>query len=202
MKIADIIKTFVSGDWGNEIESQESPCKVSCIRGADIELVAQFEFHNIPIRYISKKSLEGKALQEGDIVIEKSGGSPTQSTGRVVYISQQLIDSVTWVVCSNFCMAFRVKPEWNAKYVYYYLQYIYNQGAFYNFEGKTSGIKNLQLETAFKSIPIAKISLTTQNRIVSILSNIDQKIALNRAINHNLPKLDRSSRGGEVGRAA
>lgn len=82
-----------------------------------------------------------KCLQVGDIIIEKSGGSPTQSTGRVSLVSQELLDHAGAVICSNFCTAFRVKKGWNPLYVYYYLQFIYNLGAFFNFEGKTSGIK-------------------------------------------------------------
>lgn len=41
-----------------------------------------------------------------------------------------------------------------------------------------------------------------QNKLVSILALIDRKIELNRAINQNLPTLDRSSEAVEVRRAA
>ena len=123
----------------------------------------------------------------GDIVVEKSGGSPTQSTGRVAYISQELIDSVGPIVCSNFCIAFRVKKPWNPIYVFYYLQYIYNKGVFFNFEGKTSGLKNLQLEAAYGAIPIEDIDRSRQDSVVSILDNIHRKITNNRQINRNLP---------------
>jgi type I restriction enzyme S subunit len=131
-------------------------------------------------------------LKEGDLVIEKSGGSPTQSTGRVVYISKDLIENIGSIVCSNFCTAIRVKPEWNPLYVYYYWQNIYNRGVFFNFEGKTSGIKNLQLDNALSSIEIEYLPLEKQNKIVVILSAIDSKIAINRQINDNLPIFVRS----------
>ena len=41
-------------------------------------------------------------------------------------------------------------------------------------------------------------SLPEQKKIGQLLFDIDRKIALNRAINHNLATLDRSSKGGEV----
>ena len=184
--ICDIIEEYISGDWGNDMPSEDASCMVSCIRGADIVPIENSEFSAIPIRYISSKSLKTRSLQEGDIVIEKSGGSPTQSTGRVVYISKELIEDKGDIVCSNFCAAFRIKADWDSKYIYYYLKHIYNAGVFFNFEGKTSGLKNLIMDTAFKSITIEKIAIEQQNSIATILSTLDSKIASNRAINHYL----------------
>ena len=186
MKLVEVIDSFVSGDWGNEEYSNESPNAVFCVRGADIVSISNHSFNNIPQRYISDRAIETKLLKEGDLVIEKSGGSPTQSTGRVVYISKDLIENAGSVVCSNFCTAIRVKPEWNPLYVYYYWQNIYNRGVFFNFEGKTSGIKNLQMDNALSAIEIEYLSLDKQNEIVAALSAIDSKIAINRQINDNL----------------
>ena len=186
MKIKDIIDQFIAGDWGEETCSNEMPCAVTCVRGADIIPISEYNFSTIPIRYISQQSYSKKCLQVGDIIIEKSGGSPTQSTGRVSFVSQELLDSVGPVVCSNFCTAFRVKKGWNSLYVYYYFQFIYNLGLFFNFEGKTSGLKNLQLDAAFAAIPIDDVSESTQNKIVAVLQGLEKKITINRRINQNL----------------
>ena len=202
MKLADIIELFIPGDWGNEDYSSETPNNVYCIRGADIVPVSNHNFSNIPKRYVSNRTFETKLLQVGDLVIEKSGGSPTQSTGRIVYISKDLIEKADSVVCSNFCTAIRVKSEWNPLYVYYYWQNIYNRGVFFNFEGKTSGIKNLQIDNALSAIEIECLPLDEQNKIANILSKIDSKIAINRQINDNLPTPDHSLEVAEVRRVA
>ena len=194
MKLAEIIDTFISGEWGNEIPSEDMPNAVFCVRGADIIPISNNEYVNIPQRFISYKALKIKKLQAGDLVIEKSGGSPQQSTGRIIYISNKLIQAKNNIVCSNFCTAIRVKSSWNSKYIYYLWQNIYNSGVFFNYEGKTSGIKNLQLENALTSIEINNISIEKQNKIVKILSNIDKKISINQQINQNLPSLDHSSK--------
>mgnify|MGYP000769749392 FL=1 len=186
MKLIDIIEVFIAGDWGEETYSKETPCAVTCVRGADIIPISEYDFSAIPVRYINQQAYAKKCLQVGDIIIEKSGGSPTQSTGRVSLVSQELLDHAGAVICSNFCTAFRVKKGWNPLYVYYYLQFIYNLGAFFNFEGKTSGIKNLQLDAAFAAIPIEDISESIQNNIVAILQGLERKIAINRQINQNL----------------
>ena len=186
MNLADIIDTFISGDWGEESPTQETPNAAYCVRGADIVPITNHSFTDIPQRYVCDRTKETKLLAAGDLVIEKSGGSPTQSTGRIVYVSEDLIKVKGNVVCSNFCTAFRVKAGWNPLYVYYYWQNVYNQGAFFNFEGKTSGIKNLQLDNALSAIDIEHLPLEKQNQIVASLASIDEKIKVNRQINDNL----------------
>ena len=186
MKLADIIDTFITGDWGEESPTQDTPNAAYCVRGADIVPITNHNFTDIPQRYVCDRTKETKLLAAGDLVIEKSGGSPTQSTGRIVYVSEDLIKAKGNVVCSNFCTAFRVKAGWNPLYVYYFWQNVYNHGAFFNFEGKTSGIKNLQLDNALSAIDIECLPLEKQNQIVSSLTSIDEKIKVNRQINDNL----------------
>ena len=64
-------------------------------------------------------------------------------------------------------------------------------GVFFNFEGKTSGLKNLQLDNALNSIEIPDFPKTMQDSIVETLSKIETKIALNREINRNLEAMAR-----------
>ena len=202
MRLIEAIETFISGDWGNESHTEDTPCEVFCVRGADIEPIKKQDYNHIPRRYISKRSYENKLLQVGDIIVEKSGGSPTQSTGRVCLITPELIEKLQSVDCSNFCAAFRVKKEWNAEYIYLYIQYFYNMGAFFNFEGKTSGIKNLQLEQAYQAIEIKPISIAVQKKLAKTIRTIDGKMAINRSINQNLPILGHSLKAVEVRRVA
>ena len=185
-KISDIIDSYISGDWGNDCKTDETPYPVYCVRGADIVPLSNSQFNDIPLRYISLRSLQTRCLREGDIIIEKSGGSPTQSTGRVVYVSKELLSVKKHIVCSNFCTAIRIKEDWNALYVFLYLQNVYNSGVFFNFEGKTSGLKNLMIDAAFKSIPMKEITMTEQSAIAASISTIDKKRSLNRQINDNL----------------
>ena len=186
MKLADIIDTFISGDWGEESPTLDTPNAAYCVRGADIVPITNHNFTGIPQRYVCDRTKETKLLAAGDLVIEKSGGSPTQSTGRIVYVPEDLIKAKGNVVCSNFCTAFRVKTGWNPLYAYYYWQNVYNHGTFFNFEGKTSGIKNLQLDNALSAIDIEYLPLEKQNQIVASLASIDEKIKVNRQINDNL----------------
>lgn len=186
MKLADIIEKYIPGDWGNEVPGDETPYEVSCIRGADIVPIENVDYSKIPYRHVSERSYNNRLLSVGDIIIEKSGGSPTQSTGRVSIVTEDLLSERPKIVCSNFCEAFRVKSDWNPWFVYYYFRYIYDQGVFFNFEGKTSGLKNLQMDNAFSSIEIEEIDRNIQDKIANAILNIDNKIAINHQINRKL----------------
>lgn len=191
MKLIDVIAQWIPGDWGNEQTSAEAPVAVHCIRSADIAPIYQYSFDTAVIRYISEKSLSKCQLSEGDIIVEKSGGTDTCSTGRVIFVTKEILEKNTPLVCSNFCSAFKVKDGWNAKYIYYYLQLIHKSGVFHNFEGKTSGIHNLLINAAYSSIDIPEISYTEQCRIVDVLSTIESEIALNHCINKQLEQTAR-----------
>lgn len=129
-KLSNIVESYVSGDWGNESYSDDTNLKVFCVRGADIIPILNSDFSKIPVRYISQKSYTNRVLKAGDIVIEKSGGSPTQSTGRAVIITEKLIQEKGAIVCSNFCVAIRIKQGWYSKYVFYLWQHLYNSNIF------------------------------------------------------------------------
>ncbi len=186
-KLSNIVESYVSGDWGNESYSDDTNLKVFCVRGADIIPILNSDFSKIPVRYISQKSYTNRVIKAGDIVIEKSGGSPTQSTGRAVIITEKLIQEKGAIVCSNFCVAIRIKQRWNPLYIFYLWQHLYNSNVFFNFEGKTSGIKNLQLDNALQAIEIIERPIAEQTQIASSIEMFDRKIALNREINRNLP---------------
>jgi hypothetical protein len=88
-------------------------------------------------------SVEKRRLITGDLAIEISGGSPTQSTGRPVLASSALLQSLGQpLVASNFCRIVKLKTPAHSKFVYCWLRRLYDAGEFYQFETGTTGIKN------------------------------------------------------------
>ena len=139
----ELIQSTLNGDWGKETPTGNNTEKVYCIRGADIPEVKAGNKGKMPTRYILPKNLTNKKLEAGDIVVEISGGSPTQSTGRCTAITQSLLDRYdSSMVCTNFCKAIKHKNGYSL-FVYYYLQYLYEKGVFFSYENGTTGIKNL-----------------------------------------------------------
>ena len=142
---SDLIESTLGGDWGKESPTGNNTELVYCIRGADIPEVKAGNKGKMPTRYILPKNYAAKRLLPGDIVVEISGGSPTQSTGRVAAISQSLLDRYDkGMVCTNFCRAIKPKSGYSM-FVYYYWQYLYDRNVFFSYENGTTGIKNLDL---------------------------------------------------------
>ena len=142
---SDLIESTLGGDWGKESPEGNSTEMVYCIRGADIPEVKAGNKGKMPTRYIPPKNYAAKQLLPGDIIVEISGGSPTQSTGRVAAISQSLLDRYDkGMVCTNFCRAIKPKSGYSM-FVYYYWQYLYDRNVFFSYENGTTGIKNLDL---------------------------------------------------------
>ena len=140
---SELIKTTLNGDWGKEAPTGNNTEKVYCIRGADIPEVKAGNKGKMPTRYILPKNFVKKQLTAGDIVVEISGGRPTQSTGRCTAITQSLLDRYdSGMVCTNFCKAIKPKEGYSL-FIYYYWQYLYGKGIFFSYENGTTGIKNL-----------------------------------------------------------
>ena len=151
---SELIQSTLNGDWGKEIPTGNSTEKVYCIRGADIPEVKTGNKGKMPTRYILPKNLANKKLEAGDIVVEISGGSPTQSTGRCTAITQSLLDRYdSSMVCTNFCKAIKPKNGYSL-FVYYYWQYLYEKGVFFSYENGTTGIKNLDFTGFIVTEPV------------------------------------------------
>lgn len=142
---SDIIDTMIAGDWGKDSPLGNNTEMVYCIRGADIPDVKNGNKGKMPTRFILPKNYVAKHLVAGDVVVEISGGSPIQSTGRIASISQSLLDRYDkGMVCTNFCKAMKPKSGYSM-FVYYYWQYLYDKNVFFLYENGTTGIKNLDI---------------------------------------------------------
>jgi type I restriction enzyme S subunit len=108
----------------------------------------------MPIRYILPKNYTIKQLTVGDIVIEISGGSPTQSTGRCALITQSLLERYDrGMVCTNFCRAVKPIAEYSP-FMYFYWKHLYARNVFFSYENGTTGIKNLDISGFLATEPI------------------------------------------------
>ena len=173
---SELIKSTLNGDWGKEAPTGNNTEKVYCIRGADIPEVKAGNKGKMPTRYILPKNYVAKQLTVGDIVVEISGGSPTQSTGRCTAITQSLLDRYdSGMVCTNFCKALKPKEGYSL-FIYYYWQYMYGKGVFFSYENGTTGIKNLDfsgfIETETILIPPVDKVIAFDNFCNSIFNQI------------------------------
>lgn len=170
-----LIHTVSNGDWGSEVNNEKC-IETYCIRGADIPNIELGKIGDTPLRYIKSVGDNQKNLNHGDIVIEASGGSSTQSTGRAVLIRNSFLKNQNKpVYFSNFSK--RIVPHKSyACFVYLILDNLYERNIFFHYEGKTSGIKNLLISNMLKRIKIVLPPLEIANKFEEKAGSIYDRI--------------------------
>ena len=183
---SDLIEKTISGDWGKDSPSGNNTEMVYCVRGADIPEVRAGNKGKMPTRYILPKNYADKQLVDGDIVVEISGGSPTQSTGRAAAVSNALLARYDkGMVCTNFCKALKPRAGYSM-YVYYYWQYLYDRNIFFSYENGTTGIKNLDINGFIETEPIIIAPEDLVEKFDAVCQTVFSKIYANGMENEQL----------------
>lgn len=186
---SELIERIIGGDWGKESPSGNHTEMVYCIRGADIPDVRNGNKGKMPTRYILPKNYDSKHLINGDIVVEISGGSPTQSTGRAAAISTALLNRYyKGMICTNFCKAIKPKVGYSM-YVYHYWQYLYNKDIFFSYENGTTGIKNLDINGFIETEPISIAPASLVNKFDNFCQFVFSSVYANGLENEQLSLL-------------
>lgn len=178
-----------TGDWGKETSEGNYKLEVDCIRGADINGLSGNGKIDMPTRFILEKN-KNKLLTDFDIVIEISGGSPTQSTGRIVGISENVLNRFELpLICSNFCKAVSLNEQETFYNFLYEWKNLYDNGVLFSWEGKTSGIKNLLFDSFVTNYHIAQPPIDLMKQFFDYASSVDKKIQLLLKQNQELTQL-------------
>jgi type I restriction enzyme S subunit len=139
----DYTQVVIGGDWGESGPSLEAAAACLCVRGADIPSLQAGGVGKLPTRYLKAASLDKRRLSPWDLVVEISGGSPTQSTGRPVLVTEGLLARLSApLIASNFCRILKLKEKTCAPFIYFYLRHLYDADEFLQYENGTTGIKN------------------------------------------------------------
>ncbi|MCF7819857.1 MAG: restriction endonuclease subunit S [Candidatus Pacebacteria bacterium] len=171
-KVKDLISADKSGDWGKDQKTGNYTQDVFCIRGTDINGLNGKEQCDPPRRFILEKNSH-KILNPYDLIIEISGGSPTQSTGRIAYISNSKMGRFSKpLICSNFCKAITLKNSKLIYSFYYFWNRMYDGKVFFGYEGKTSGIKNF----LFDNFVDKNYIVVPDNQILDVFFEFMEKI--------------------------
>ena len=115
-------------------------------------------------------------VNEGDLIISIVG---TIGLTNIIDSSLNLAN-----LTENCAKITNPKKDFNLSYIYYFFN---SENGLNLINGSTVGA--VQKKLPIKNIRSMKIPLpdiSTQNKIVKLLSNIDEKIAINQEINHNL----------------
>ncbi|MBO4294455.1 MAG: restriction endonuclease subunit S [Alphaproteobacteria bacterium] len=166
LKIKDVICAEIKGIWGDE--PTPSAITTPVIKTNNMTYEGYISYDNLTYRVIPENKLRSSYLLNGDILIEKSGGTRTHSVGYV-----NIFESTdNKYVCNNFVIA--IRPDKNKivpKYLFYQMKHFYESGIFSDCYNKTTGIQNLKVST-YLDKKITCPDFTTQNQNVSFLDKI------------------------------
>ncbi len=143
------------------------------------------------------KNIDKFSLKKGYVAFTKDSET-RNDIGIPTYIADDLENTVLGYHCAL------VKPnekKLSGKYLNAFLHSDYIK-RYFELNATGSGMRYTLSTDTLNNIPILLPSMEIQERIGDIFSNIDRKICINRAINQNLPILDRSSEAVGVRRVA
>ena len=181
-KLIEITWKALSGEWGTD---DETGCGIPVLRTTNFTNEGIVNYRNVVTRTITKKKIAEKYLRQGDIIIEKSGGSDKQPVGRVIYFDGP--DST--YLFNNFTGLLRVKDRnvWYPRYVFYSLFFNYRRGGTKAFENKTTGLHNLKVDDYVSRCEVRVENIQKQ---VAICEQLDRIFDIIRARQQQLQKLD------------
>ncbi|MEM5329556.1 restriction endonuclease subunit S [Paraburkholderia sp. JHI2823] len=143
----ELLSFAIGGDWGAEGPTDTCTQPATIIRGTDIPDIAAGQFDEVPRRFVSPKKSEKRTLQDGDLVIEVSGGSKTQPTGRSLYVTDGMLAKLgSTAVPTSFCRLFRAVDAHTALLLRQHLAAIYQTGKMWNYQVQSTGLANFQTQ--------------------------------------------------------
>ena len=181
-KLIEITGKVLSGEWGTDDETGNG---IPVLRTTNFTNEGIVDYSNVVTRNIVKKGIEEKYLRNGDIIIEKSGGSDKQPVGRVIYFD----GPERTYLFNNFTGLLRVKNQekWHPQYVFYSLFSNYRSGGTRTFQNKTTGLHNLKTDDYVSSFNVTENDIATQEAICKKLDLVDGIIRMHQK---QLQKLD------------
>ncbi|MBT9492827.1 MAG: restriction endonuclease subunit S [Paucibacter sp.] len=125
---------------------------------------------------IELRQFTERALSEGDIVIERSGGGPKQPVGRVAHFVPP--DEETYFT-SNFTTVLRVvdRARFDPGFVALYLHALYLSGATEALQRATTGIRNLDWQEYLR-FEVPEFPLAEQCALAKLISEVRRRYRL------------------------
>jgi len=176
-----LVKHAVGGGWGSDASSGSTE-EVAVIRGADFPAVAVGDTSRVPVRWEEARKIPQRTLEAGDIVLEISGGTSDRPTGRTVFVSRRLLESLgRRAIPASFCRLLRVDDTLaDPEYVYWWLQGMYAAGRTWSYQNRSTGIANFQFEHFLDTETVRLPARDEQREIAATLGALNDKIESNQ----------------------
>ena len=167
-RLRNSLSGHTSGVWGAEPDGEND---LACVRVADFDRQQwRVKAHVPTVRAVTPSEREGKIIQAGDLLLEKSGGGEKQPVGTVV-----LYDHAQQATCSNFIQRLVVGDNFDPRYLNFVHSTLYAQGVNRRSIKQTTGIQNIDIYSYLSErMPVPP--LEEQQAIVRFLDHADEQI--------------------------
>ena len=146
---------------------------VGVIRNANFTKDFKLDYSNIEYIDVEQRAFSQRHLKNGDLIIEKSGGSDNYPVGRaILYEGKDELYSF-----SNFTMVLRIKDKniISSKFLYHFLLDKYKKGVMRTMQTQTTGLHNLILDK-YLSMELCIPPYSEQKRIIDAIEELFDKL--------------------------
>ena len=169
--LGDLLEVSIGGIWGSEAGEEE--VDVFVYRSTELLKEGQLKEELTVRRSITARQLDSRKLEEGDLLLEKSGGGPKTPVGRVGLV--KVLSGLS--VCSNFMQLMRPrKKDVLPVYLHYFLNHFHVAGHTEDLQNNSTNIRNLKT-TEYMEVEIPVPPLEEQKRIVALLDAATARVA-------------------------
>jgi type I restriction enzyme, S subunit len=163
--LADLCASVIGGVWGSpEGESEVDALALGprVYAGGAVEL----RVDDSPVRSISAKQAESRLICEGDIILERSGGSRDQAVGRVVIAGPDLPNCIP----TDFQRLIRPNVRLiEPRYLFWKLRLDWHMGLTRSYSKRTTNIINLSVPDYLDR----KLRIPARDEQMRLIENVD-----------------------------
>ena len=167
LRLKDIFEKPQAGEWGSDDDTGNG---VPVLRTTNFTDEGIIDFTEVVTRNIDRSKVDKKSIKFGDILMEKSGGSTDKPVGRVVLYE----DEDGKYLNNNFTAVLRLLDKFRLNYIYVfyfmYLNYWFNGTS--DYENKTTGIHNINLDMFLENTKIPYASEEEQKTFVDLFNKV------------------------------
>ena len=163
-----LLSDAISGDWGDASGEVVS----YTLRSTNFLGNGYLDYSNVAERYLPAEKAVKLAPKANDLLIERSGGGPTQPVGRVGIVEKDLPHHGF----SNFVQLLRPNPEEvNPRYLGWVLHQLNSSGIVEKLQSQSTQMRNLDFRT-YQRILVPKPPRPEQDKIVETVESAQKAI--------------------------
>jgi len=157
------------GDWGDE----SGEIAVRVLRSTNFTDQGTLDFGDVATRYFTAEKAQQMGLRTNDLLVERSGGGPTQPVGRIGFVPNDLPDH--WF--SNFVQLLRAdNSEIDPEFLGWVLLELNRSGVIERLQHQTTQMRNLDFRDYLR-VYLPKPSPCEQEQIALVLRTSNEAVA-------------------------